>query len=68
MLTVKQVSTTLGVSRGCVYMLVRAGLLPATRIGRVIRIPERVLQNFIEAGGRGWAHGWRKEPPPPQAA
>ena len=60
MLTVDEVATQLRVTSGAVYGLVREGLLPCIRVGRRIRIAERVLANFIEAGGRAWAGGWRK--------
>ena len=67
MLTVDEVAERLRVTRGAVYALVRAGLLPAVRVGRRIRIAERVLANFIEAGGRSWPGGWRKAPSPEAA-
>jgi excisionase family DNA binding protein len=68
MLTVDEVSGELRVSKAAVYALVRSGLLPAVRVGRRVRIAERVLANFIEAGGRAWPGGWRKQPPSPEAA
>ena len=75
MLTPSEVAMTLRLSLGAVYGLIRDGVLPATHIGRRIRIPEKVLTNFIEAGGRGWPGGWRKArratgqyPPSPEAA
>ena len=67
-LTVDEVAAELRVTRGAVYALVRSGLLPAVHVGRRIRIAEKVLANFIEAGGRGWPGGWRKHPPSPEAA
>jgi excisionase family DNA binding protein len=60
MLTVGEVSAQLRVSRGAVYALVRAGVLPATRVGRAWRVAEKALANFVEDGGKGWAGGWRK--------
>ena len=68
MLTVAQVSNALGVSRGAVYALIRGQVLPALRVGRAWRVSEKVLANFIEAGGRAWPGGWRKSPPPPPTA
>ena len=62
MLTVDEVAAELKVSRAAVYALVRSGLLPAVRVGRRIRVAERVLANFIESGGRAWPGGWRKRP------
>jgi excisionase family DNA binding protein len=59
MLTVNEAATQLRVSRGAVYQLVRSGVLASVRIGRSVRIPERVLVNFIESGGARW----REQPP-----
>ena len=61
-LTVDEVAAELRVTRGAVYALVRSGLLPAVHVGRRIRVAERVLANFIEAGGWPWPGGWRKRP------
>ena len=63
MLTVGEVSAQLRVSRGCIYALIKANVLPAMRIGRQYRVAEKALGNFLEAGGRGWPGGWRKHPP-----
>jgi excisionase family DNA binding protein len=60
MLTVSEVSAELRVSRGAIYALIRADVLPAVRVGRQLRVAEKVLANFVESGGRGWAGGWRK--------
>ena len=68
MLTVDEVARALRLSRAAVYTLIRSRLLPATHIGRRIRVAERVLQNYVESGGRSWAGGWKKAPPPPTAA
>src|SRR5215510_10310043 len=38
----------------------------ALGLGRRVRVPARVLANFIEAGGRGWPGGWRKQHEPPR--
>jgi excisionase family DNA binding protein len=62
MLTAEEVAGELRVTRGAVYALVRSGLLPAVRVGRRIRVAREVLDNFVEAGGRGWPGGWRKRP------
>ena len=68
MLTVDEAATQLRVSRGAVYALVRNGVLPSVRIGRVVRIPDRCLTNFIEAGGVRLLRGEEKHTPPPAAA
>ena len=66
MLTVDEAAAQLRVSRGAVYLLVRSGVLASVRIGRAVRIPEKVLANFIEAGGCAFLT--RSETPPPAAA
>ena len=68
LLTVAEVAAELRITRSGVYALVRSGVLPGVRVGRRIRVPQPVLRNFIASGGRGWAGGWRKAPPPPEAA
>ena len=59
LLTVTEAAKLLHLSVPGVYGLVRSGVVPACRLGRAIRISERVLQNYITAGGRAWP-GWRK--------
>jgi excisionase family DNA binding protein len=54
MLTVSEVSAALRVSHGTVYALIRADVLAAVRIRHQYRVAEKVLANFIEAGGGGW--------------
>jgi len=61
MLTVDETASRLRVSRGAVYLLVRSGVLASVRIGRAVRIPEKVLANFIAAGGCAFLT--RSEPP-----
>ena len=49
-LSVKEVSTTLGVSRGCIYELVEKGRLPHVRIGMgrgTIRILSSALEEYL---------------------
>jgi excisionase family DNA binding protein len=60
MLTVREAAEVLNLSVPCVYGLIRADVLPACRLGRSIRLSERVLANFVAAGGRAWPGGWRK--------
>ena len=68
MLTVHEAAAQLRVSRGAVYQLVRGGVLASVRIGRAVRIPDRVLANFIEAGGCVLLRGHEKDTPSPEAA
>ena len=54
-LTVAEVAALMRVSKMTVYRLVHAGVLPAVRVGRSFRVPERAVHeylrdSFIEAG------------------
>ena len=53
MLTVKQVAERLGISRGLVYKLVRAGELGSHRIGAAIRIAEDQLREYLDKARAG---------------
>lgn len=48
-MTVKEVAAALRISRGTAYMLVASRQLASVRIGRLIRVTPRALQEFIEA-------------------
>src|SRR4051794_36113606 len=54
-LTVAEVAALMRVSKMTVYRLVHAGELPAVRVGRSFRVPEKAVHDylrdaFIEAG------------------
>ena len=54
-LTVAEVAAMMRVSKMTVYRLVHAGEMPAVRVGRSFRVPERAVHEylrgaFIEAG------------------
>ena len=54
-LTVAEVATVMRVSKMTVYRMVHGGELPAVRVGRSFRVPEKVVPDylrsaFIEAG------------------
>ena len=54
-LTVAEVATVMRVSKMTVYRMVHAGDLPAVRVGRSFRVPEKAVHDylrkaFIEAG------------------
>jgi excisionase family DNA binding protein len=59
-LTVAEAAARLRLSVSGTYALIREGVLPAARIGKSLRVSERVLRNFVEAGGRSWPGGWKK--------
>ena len=48
---VSAAATALGCSRDTVYALIASGQLRAIRVGRLLRVPESALADFI-AGGR----------------
>ncbi|GAA3764538.1 excisionase family DNA binding protein [Spinactinospora alkalitolerans] len=54
-LTVAEVATIMRVSKMTVYRMVHSGVLPAIRVGRSYRVPERAVHDylreaFVEAG------------------
>ncbi len=54
-LTVSEVANAMRVSKMTVYRLVHAGNLPAVRVGRSFRVPEKAVHDylrdsFVEAG------------------
>ncbi len=53
LLTVPETARLLRISRNLAYELVARGELPSVRFGRVIRIPRRVLTDWVrESVGR----------------
>jgi excisionase family DNA binding protein len=46
-LTVAEVAALMRVSRMTVYRLVHGGLLPAVRVGRSFRVPERAVHDYL---------------------
>lgn len=46
-LTVAEVASIMRVSKMTVYRLVHAGELPAVRVGRSFRVPERAVHDFL---------------------
>ncbi len=62
MLRIQDVAERLSVSVPRTYELVRLGLIPATRVGRQIRVDPQALERWIEQGGRRLPGGWRREP------
>lgn len=56
-LTVAEVASMMRVSKMTVYRLVHSGELPAVRVGRSFRVPERAVSAYLqsaylEGGGR----------------
>lgn len=48
-LTVAEVATALRVSKMTVYRLVHSGDLPAVRVGRSFRVPEKAVQDYLQS-------------------
>jgi excisionase family DNA binding protein len=48
-LTVAEVATVMRVSRMTVYRLVHSGEMPAVRVGRSFRVPERAVHEYLRA-------------------
>jgi excisionase family DNA binding protein len=47
-LTVAEVASVMRVSKMTVYRLVHSGHLPAIRVGRSFRVPERAVHEYLE--------------------
>ncbi|MDQ3600455.1 MAG: helix-turn-helix domain-containing protein [Actinomycetota bacterium] len=47
-LTVAEVAAMMRVSKMTVYRLVHAGELPAVRVGRSFRVPEKAVHRYLE--------------------
>lgn len=48
-LTVAEVATLMRVSKMTVYRLVHSGELPAVRVGRSFRVPERAVHEYLDS-------------------
>jgi excisionase family DNA binding protein len=47
-LTVAEVAGVMRVSKMTVYRMVHAGELPAVRVGRSFRVPEKAVQDYLK--------------------
>jgi excisionase family DNA binding protein len=47
-LTVAEVATLMRVSKMTVYRLVHSGDLPAVRVGKSFRVPEKAVHDYLE--------------------
>lgn len=61
LLRLPEVARILDLKEDRVYALAREGILPVVRIGRQLRVDPDKLQAWIDAGGQGYAGGWKKE-------
>lgn len=58
---VPEVARVLDASEQRIYELIRAGMLPAVRLGRQVRVDRETLNEFIKNGGQAYPGGWRKD-------
>ena len=58
LLTVREVADAMRVSTMTIYRLVRAGALPAIRVGKHFRIRARDLDEYLEAQTFGGGDAW----------
>ncbi|GAB3508362.1 MULTISPECIES: helix-turn-helix domain-containing protein [Amycolatopsis] len=47
-LTVAEVATIMRVSKMTVYRMVHSGELPAVRVGKSFRVPEKAVHDYLE--------------------
>jgi excisionase family DNA binding protein len=52
----------LGVSTRQLYRLSRDGVVPAVRVGRLLRYSRKALADFVSRGGAAWPSGRRPTP------
>ena len=48
LLTVEEAAQRLGIGRSLAWRMVRSGELPSVRLGRLVRVPERKLQAWLD--------------------
>jgi len=53
LITVEEAARRLGIGRSFAWRLVRSGELPSVRLGRLVRIPERALEEWLTRRLRG---------------
>jgi hypothetical protein len=50
-LTVEQAAEAVGISRAHLYNLIRTGVFPVVRFGRLTRVSPQAVRDFIAGGG-----------------
>ncbi len=53
LLTVEEAAKRLGIGRTLAWQLVRDGQLPSVRLGRLVRVPVRGLEDWLKRRIRG---------------
>ncbi|HHW82856.1 MAG TPA: helix-turn-helix domain-containing protein [Actinomycetales bacterium] len=56
-LTVAEVADLMRVSKMTVYRMVHAGDLPAVRMGRSFRVPQKAVEDLVAQGLAEWEAG-----------
>jgi len=60
LLRAPQVAQILDVPLARVFSLIREDILPATHIGRQVRVDEEALREFIKSGGKALPGVWKR--------
>ena len=60
LLNAQDVGDLLSLRTKQVYQLARQGIVPAVRVGRLLRFDADALDRWIAAGGQGFDAGWRQ--------
>jgi len=53
LLTVEEAAQRLGIGRTLAWRMVRSGELPSVRLGRLVRVPEQSLIDWLKRRERG---------------
>ena len=51
-ITIKEMSTILGIGRNTAYEAVKKGEIPSVKVGRRILVPSKALDKWLESGGK----------------
>ena len=51
-ITIKEMSTILGIGRNTAYEAVKKGEIPSVKVGRRILVPSKALDKWLESSGK----------------
>lgn len=57
LLDAKETAELLGIRKQTLYALVRAGIVPSVRLGRLLKFPPDAVEEFIAKGGKAYEEG-----------
>ena len=60
LMTVPEAAAELGITVPRCYTLIREGILPAVYLGRVVRVSDVELEEWVVTGGRRFSGLWKK--------